>query len=82
MGLSAFLTYYAESINWRTEMKKFALAAAFAGAASTAFAGNMSEPVIEMDPVVVVEETAAGSSGAGLIVPLIIVALIAAAASN
>ena len=63
-------------------MKKFALAAAFAGAASTAFAGNMSEPVMEMAPVVVMEETAGSSSGAGLIVPLIIVALVAAALAN
>ena len=62
-------------------MKKFALAAAFGVAASTAFAGNMSEPVMEMAPVVVMEE-AASSSGGGLIVPLILLALIAAAMSN
>jgi len=62
-------------------MKKFALAAAFGVAASTAFAGNMSEPVMEMAPLVVMEE-AASSSGAGLIVPLILLALIAAAASG
>ena len=62
-------------------MKKFALAAAFGVAASTAFAGNISEPVMEMAPVVVMEE-AASSSGGGLIVPLILLALIAAAASN
>ncbi len=61
-------------------MKKFALAAAFGVAASTAFAGNMSEPVMEMAPVVVMEE-AAYSSGGGLIVPLILLALIAAAVS-
>ncbi|MDC1297549.1 MAG: hypothetical protein QNK87_01940 [Octadecabacter sp.] len=61
-------------------MKKFALAAAFGVAASTAFAGNMSEPVMEMAPVVVMEE-AASSSGGGLIVPLILLALIAAAVS-
>lgn len=61
-------------------MKKFALAAAFGVAASTAFAGNTSEPVMEMAPVVVMEE-AASSSGGGLIVPLILLALIAAAAS-
>ena len=62
-------------------MKKIALAAAFAGAASTAFAGSMAEPVMEMDPVVVVEDTTGGSSSSNLIVPLIIVALIAAATS-
>ena len=60
-------------------MKKIVLAAAFAGAASTAFAGNMAEPVMEMAPVVVMEEAAGSSSSAGLIVPLILVALIAAA---
>ena len=61
-------------------MKKFALAAAFGVAASTAFAGDMSEPVMEMEPVVVMEE-AASSAGGGLIVPLILLALIAAAVS-
>ncbi|WP_375279585.1 hypothetical protein [Pseudooctadecabacter sp.] len=63
-------------------MKKFALAAAFAGAASTAFAGNLAEPVMEMEPVVVIEETAGSSSSAGLIIPLILVALIAVAMSE
>jgi hypothetical protein len=62
-------------------MKKIVLAAAFAGAASTAFAGNMAEPVMEMAPVVVMEEAAGSSSSAGLIIPLILVALIAAAVS-
>ena len=61
-------------------MKKFALAAAFAGAASTAFAGNVAEPIMEMAPVVVMEETA--GSSAGLIIPLILVALIAAALAD
>lgn len=63
-------------------MKKFALAAAFGLAASTAFAGNMSEPVMEMAPVVVMEETAGSSSGGGLIIPLIILALVAAALAD
>ena len=62
-------------------MKKIALAAVFAGAASTAFAGGMEEPVMEMEPVVVVEETTGGSSS-NLIVPIILIALIAAAAST
>ncbi|MDC1228485.1 hypothetical protein N8Z63_02020 [Octadecabacter sp.] len=62
-------------------MKKFALAAAFGVAASTAFAGDMSEPVMEMEPVVVMEE-AASSSGGGLILPLLVLVLLAAAASN
>ncbi len=63
-------------------MKKIALAAAFAGAASTAFAGGMSEPVMEMAPAVIVEETKQASSSAGLIIPLILIALIAVAASS
>jgi hypothetical protein len=63
-------------------MKKLALAAAFAGAASTALAGNMAEPVMEMAPVVVMEETSASSSSAGLIIPLILIVLIAAALSS
>lgn len=62
-------------------MKKFALAAAFVGAASTAFAGNMAEPIMEMSPVAVMEDTA-GSSAGGLIIPLILVALLAVAASD
>ena len=62
-------------------MKKFVLAAAFAGAASTAFAGGFDEPIIE--PELVIEEVAeAGSSSAGgMIIPLILLALLAAAAS-
>jgi len=67
--------------NWRLNMKKIALAAAFAGAASTAFAGNLSEPVMEMPPMVVVEDTQAGTSG-GLIIPLILAALVIAAIAN
>ena len=70
------------AITWRNKMKKFALAAAFAGAASTAFAGNVSEPIMEMAPVVVMEETAGSSSSAGLIIPLILVVLIAAALAD
>lgn len=63
-------------------MKKFALAAAFAGAASTAFAGNVAEPIIETPVAIVTEETTASSSANGLILPLIIVALIAIAAAD
>ncbi len=37
-------------------MKNIVLAAAFAGLSSTAFAGGMSEPLMEMEPVVIVEE--------------------------
>ncbi|MBY6090555.1 hypothetical protein ACX9MO_07985 [Pseudooceanicola sp. 502str34] len=56
-------------------MKKLVLAAAFAGAASTATAGSLAEPVIEA-PVIVEETT---SSSAGILVPLLILAVIAAA---
>ncbi len=62
-------------------MKKFALAAAFAGAASTAFAGNISAPIIET-PVAVIEEASSSSSSAGLIIPLILIALVAAAVAD
>jgi hypothetical protein len=65
-------------------MKKFALAAAFAGAASTAFAGGMSEPVkdvVVMEPEIVVEEAQQGSTAAGILIPLVLLALVAAAAS-
>ena len=52
--------------------------------ASTAFAGGMSEPVMEaepmMQPEVVVEESS-GTSG-GFVIPLMLLALIAAIASN
>jgi len=58
-------------------MKKLALAAALTAAASTAFAGNMAEPVMEAP--VVVEETNASSSAAGVWVPLVVLAIIAAA---
>jgi len=59
-------------------MKKIALAAlAFTAiAATTAVAGNMAAPVMEMAPVV---EEAAGSSAGGLLVPLIMLALVALA---
>ena len=60
-------------------MKKHVLAAAVTAAASTAYAGNMAEPVMEAP--VVVEETA-GSSGGGVLVPLLSLAVIAAAVAN
>ncbi len=68
---------------WRLKMKKIALAAVFASAATTSFAGGLSQPEITMPPVEVIEPTAAGSSsGAGLIVPLILIALVAAALAD
>jgi len=60
-------------------MKKFAIAAAFTVAATTAFAGGMDAPVMEPEVIV---ETAAGSSAAGIIVPLVLLALVVAAANN
>lgn len=60
-------------------MKKLVLAAAFTATATTAFAGNMSEPMMEAP--VIVEETNASSSSGGLIVPLLILAVAAAAMS-
>lgn len=63
-------------------MKKFALAAAFSVAASSAFAGGMtskySEPVIE--PEVIVQDTS--SSAGGIIVPILLLVLVAAAAAS
>jgi hypothetical protein len=56
-------------------MKKLVLAAVLTGAASTAFAGGMAEPV--MEPVVVEEQTA--SSASGVVVPLLLLLLVAAA---
>ncbi|WP_095587782.1 hypothetical protein [Actibacterium ureilyticum] len=58
-------------------MKKLALAAALSVAATTAFAGNMAEPV--MEPEVIVEDTS--SSNGGILVPLFFLVLVAAAAS-
>ena len=63
-------------------MKKFALAAAFAGAASTAFAGNTEAPIIETPVPVVIEETAGSSSSAGIWIPIVPIALVAAAAAD
>ena len=62
-------------------MKKFVVAAALTAFAGAAFAGGMSEPVMEAEVVTEVVEAAAGSAGGGLLVPLLILALIAAAAS-
>ncbi|MGJ8610526.1 MAG: hypothetical protein ACSHWY_05505 [Octadecabacter sp.] len=59
-------------------MKKIVLAAAFVGAASTAFAGGIAEP-ITMPIIDIIEPTSSSSSSAGLIIPLILLALVAAA---
>ncbi|MGX9356069.1 hypothetical protein ACS3SW_13195 [Roseobacteraceae bacterium S113] len=65
-------------------MKKLALAVALSAAASTAFAGSMSEPKGEVmiEAPVIIEETTQASSSAGIIVPLILLALVVAAASS
>ena len=59
-------------------MKKLVLAAAFAGAASTAFAGNIAEPIVEA-PVIVEEAT---SSSSGILLPLLLLVLVAAAVAS
>ena len=51
-------------------------------AATTATAGGMAEPVMEMAPDVVVADVQGGSSATNLIIPLILIALIAAAVSS
>ncbi len=56
-------------------MKKLVLAAALAGAATTASAGSYVEPVVEAP--VIVEETQ--SSSAGILLPLVLLALVAVA---
>lgn len=58
-------------------MKKFALAAAFAAASTTAFAGTIEEPIVEP---VIVEETS--GTGSAWVIPVILLALIAAAAAS
>jgi hypothetical protein len=56
-------------------MKKIALAAAVSVATSAAFAGNVSEPVV--DVVEVVEESSSSSSGA--LLPILALLVIGAA---
>lgn len=63
---------------WRIDMKKLVLAAALAGAASTASAGNIQEPIVEAP--VIVEETQGSSSG--IILPLVLLVLVAAAVAS
>lgn len=60
-------------------MKKLAIAAVLSVAATSAFAGNMTEPM--MEPAIVVEETSSSSAG-GLVVPLMVVLAIAAVAAS
>ena len=58
-------------------MKKLALAAIVSVAATSAFAGNMAEPV--MEPEIIVEDTS--SSNSGVLVPLLFLVFVAAVAS-
>ena len=60
-------------------MKKFVLAAALAGAATTGFAGSLDAPV--MEPEVIVEESS-GSSSDGVIFALLALAILGAAVAN
>ncbi len=53
-------------------MKKLVLAAALTAAASTAYAGNLEEPIVEAP--VVVEETQGTSSG--IVLPLVLLVLV------
>ncbi len=61
-------------------MKKIALATALTMAASTAFAGGMAQPMVEVAPVVA--ETHQSSSAGGLVVPLLLLLVVAAIASS
>lgn len=63
-------------LEWK--MKKLALAAAFAAAASNAQAGNLSEPVVEA-PVIVSE---ASDSSSGILLPLLLLVLVAIAVAG
>ena len=58
-------------------MKKIILAAALIVMASTSFAGNMTEPVMEAP--IIIEATAQASSSSGILLKLILIALVAAA---
>lgn len=59
-------------------MKKLVLAAALAAAASSATAGNLSEPMVEA-PVIVEE---ANGSSSGWVLPLILLVLVGAAVAS
>ena len=60
------------------DMKKLALAAVLAMAASTAVAGSYVDPVVE--PEVVVAHSS--SSVGGILIPLLLLVLVAAAAAS
>ena len=60
-------------------MKKIIPAIALTVMASTSFAGNMTEPLMEAP--IIIEETAQASSSSGILLPLLLIALVAAAAN-
>ncbi|MBT4234030.1 hypothetical protein [Planktomarina temperata] len=59
-------------------MKKLILATVFAAATTTAFAGGMSEPVMEAPVVASTMDEAAGSVSS-LLIPLALIAIVALA---
>ena len=61
-------------------MKNLVLATVFAAAATTTFAGGMSEPAMDAPVVASTMESVAGSSN-GLLLPLALLALIAMVAN-
>ena len=63
-------------------MKKIALAAALSVAASSAFAGGMAQPVMEVPVVAAPAVGPTSSSNGGLLIPLLLLLVIAAAAAN
>ena len=73
LGCAAMFVSAAQILE--VNMKKLVLAAALTAAASTAYAGNLEEPVVEAP--VVVEETQGTSQG--ILLPLILLVVVAAA---
>tara|TARA_B110000090_G_scaffold196037_1_gene232645 strand:+ start:67 stop:252 length:186 start_codon:yes stop_codon:yes gene_type:complete len=61
-------------------MKNLVLATVLAAAATTAFAGGMSEPAMDAPVVASIMESVAGSTN-GLLLPLALIALIAIVAN-
>ncbi len=68
--------HYSACNNLEDTMKSIALAAAISLAATSAFAGALSDPV--MEPVVV-EDAASSASGGGALIPLIVMLVLWAA---
>lgn len=62
-------------------MKKLVLAAAFATAATTSFAGGMSAPAVEAPVTIIEDAPSTGSSSSDLVLSAILLLIIGAAAS-